>query len=386
MSPARTEHGRLHIAVAAEMVLGSPFAHAINTFKTAGGFARLGHRVTVFCLPPTDGCTDAALAAYGEPSLEIHAIAPETSSDADAAARSFAIRAAGFALALGCNMVYARNFHIAFEAPRLGLPTVIETHAHAGDLRPILDALFAATRHPAHPIDAIATIAPVLRDHYIARGADPARVHIVPDAADPDLFARPPGWSPRADRARPLALYAGHLYDYKGIPTILAAAAVAPEIDWALLGGTDDDVRRVRASAALIPNVRILGRVPHADAPRHLWDADVLVLPPSAGHPSAAWTSPVKLAEYLWADRPIVASRIPGLVNWIDEPAVAWCTPDDPRALAASVRAILTEPLEASHRRAVARAAAAARFTYANRASAMLEAARSLPARSRASA
>ena len=386
MNPSHTEHGRLHIAVAAEMILGSPFAHAINTFKTAGGFTRLGHRVTVFCLPAADGRTDAALAAYGENSLKVRLITPDPSGDADAASRSFAIRAAEIARALGCDMVYARNFHIAFEAPRLGLPTVIETHAHAGDPRPILDALFAATRHPTHPIDAIATIAPILRDHYIARGADPARVHLVPDAADPDLFARPPQWTARPAQARPLALYAGHLYDYKGIPTILAAAALAPEIDWALLGGTDEDVRRVRASAAPIPNVRILGRVTHADTPRHLWDADVLVLPPSAHHPSAAWTSPVKLAEYLWADRPIAASRIPGLENWIDEPAVAWCSPDDPSALAVSVRALLGESPETSRRRALARAAAAARFTYANRAAAMIAAAQCPPARARASA
>jgi glycosyltransferase involved in cell wall biosynthesis len=362
----------LHIAAVAEMPLGSEAAHAINTFKTAGGFTRLGHRVSLFCLPPTSSDIASALASYSEPDLEVHTIAREPAPTEDESARLFAHRAAHLAADRGCDCIYGRNFYIAFEGPRIGLPTAIETHAHLGDPRPLLDAVFAATRDPAHPLDAIVTIAPILRDHYIARGADPARVHLVPDGADPDLFAPPTSHHPATPRSRPRILYSGHLYDYKGIPTILKAGALAPDIDWVLLGGTDADIERVRTQARATPNITILGRVPHIAVPAHLWDADVLALPPSAHHPSAHWTSPVKLAEYLWAGTPIAASRIPGLENWVAEPAVAWCTPDDPSALVHCVRTLLAESPHARAARQSAQRAAAQRFTYAARAATIL--------------
>ena len=373
MRPAPSQRP-IHIAVVAEMPIGGAFAHAINTFKTAGGFARLGHRVTVMCLPPVGGDIAGALRAYGEPALDVRTIAREAASTEDESSRLFARRAAHRAAELGCRCIYGRNFHIAFEGPRIGLPTAIETHAHIDDPRPLLDAVFAATRADAHQLDAIVTIAPVLRDHYIARGADPVRVHLVPDAADPDLFAPPADHQPAPVRSRPRVVYSGHLYDYKGIPTILRAAALAPDIDWVLVGGTAADVERTRTEARDIGNVRILGHVPHVEVPPHLWDADVLVLPPSALHPSARWTSPVKLAEYLWAARPIAASRIPGLENWVVEPAVAWFTPDDPSAMVERIRTLLAETPATRALRRAAQRDAAERFTYAGRAATILEA------------
>jgi len=371
-----TESEHLHVGVVAEMALGTEFAHAINTFKTAGGFARLGHRVTVICRPPSSSNVNAALASYGEPNLEVRVIPAHQGADADASSRSFSKDAARLAADLACDRIYGRNFYVAFEGPRVGIPTVIETHAHVGDARVLLDEVFASTRDPRSPLDGIITIAPALRDHYIARGADPDRVHLVPDGADPDLFAPPPERTAPAGRARPKAVYTGHLYDYKGIPTMIEAARTTPEIDWELFGGTDEDIARVRPMTVGIPNITVRGRVDHAQVPRHLWDADVLVLPPTSDHPSARWTSPVKLAEYLWADRPIAASRIPGIENWVAAPAVEWFTPDDAAALARCVRGLISEDGAMASKRREARAAAARRYTYAARAAAILRAMR----------
>ncbi len=373
-----------HVACIAELPLGREMAHAINAFKTAGGFARLGCRVTVFCLPPVGGDIPAALAVYGEPNLQVQVIEPRTGVSEDEASRGFSQAAVDEARKAGCEFVYARNFYAGLFGPRAGLTTVIETHAHVGDDRPLLDDVFAATRDPAAPLHGIVTIAPALRDHYIARGADPQRVHIVFDGADPDLFRRPrdlpqdPAAELGLDPARPRALYSGHLYDYKGIPTILDAARLAPEIDWLLLGGTRADVASVRERAANLANVHVLGRVPHALVPAHLWHADVLLLPPSANHPSAGWTSPVKLAEYLCAARPIVATRIQGLINWVDEPAVIWCNPDEAASLAGSVQRALGEGASARLLREEAQLRLAETFTYANRARMILDAGRVL--------
>ncbi len=377
--PERPAIRHPHIVVVTDVPLGREKAHAINTFKTAGGFRRLGLPLTLICRPPEGARSGEdpiarALAHYGEPGLKVIACDAGLGLREHDAAMTFAREGVGLAAQLGADLIFARPYHAGLFAPGAGIPAVIETHLFADDASHDLNAVLNATRHASHPLDAIVTIAPALRDHYIARGADPARVHLVPDAADPELFRRPDEF--RADpRARPVALYSGHLYDYKGIPTILRAAERSPRIDWKLLGGLPEDIARVREAAAGLANVEVLGAVPHALVPRHLWNADVLLLPPSNAHISAPWTSPVKLAEYLNARRPIAASRIQGLRNWVDEPAVAWFTPDDHGSLAACVERLLRETPSERLAREEAQRTLAARFTYANRARAILAAA-----------
>lgn len=308
----------MHIVTMSEFELGSPMAHAINVVKTSGGFVRLGHRVTLLCRRPASGPTDprVLLADYAEPELNVEYVPDRVTADADAEARRAADWGANRAVALGADMVYARHFWGGLAAARVGVPTVIETHAHVGDAR---EPLAASARGAAGPLPlAIVTIAQVLKDWYVQLGADCDRVHVVPDGVDLNLFARPALLPPSPlspTTAKISALYSGHLYDYKGIPTILDAAAIAPDVAFHLLGGTREDAARVGAQIRSrgLTNVILYGRRPHCAVPAYLWHADVLLLPPSARHPSAAWTSPVKLAEYLASETPIVCTMLASL-------------------------------------------------------------------------
>lgn len=368
------------ILAVSEFRLGSHRAHAINVVKTAGGFARLGHRVTLLCRRPEapDAGRSVAdlLALYAEPGLDVEYLedAPEWRSGESAAEPALAgAVAARRARELGVRGVYARHFEAAVACRAAGVPTVMETHSHPGDPRGVvLDAL-RATRMTPNPLS-IVTISPVLARDYASRGADHARITLVPDGVDLDLFGGAAGPSPFRDGSGIRAVYCGHLYDYKGIPTILDAARLDAGIDWHLVGGTPEDLERVRASAAGVLTVTLHGHVPHARVPRYLRHADVLVLPPSAKHPSAAWTSPVKLGEYLASDRPVVASRVPGLLAWVDAPAVRWFTPDEPGELVRAVRASAEEPPAYAVARRSHAKSLAQRFGYANRARSILEA------------
>jgi glycosyltransferase involved in cell wall biosynthesis len=92
-----------------------------------------------------------------------------------------------------------------------------------------------------------------------------------------------------------------------------------------------------------LDNVVFHGLQPHADVPRYLWHADVLLLPPSRHHPSARWTSPVKLGEYLASGVPVVATDIPALRDALTDDVVQFVRPDDPNDLAQSVRRLLQD-------------------------------------------
>jgi len=316
-----------------------------------------------------EGRAEQAAALYAEPDLA-WTCAPVTPRQGDGRARAFGAWAVDRAMAWGADVVYARHFRAALASASAGVPTVLETHAYVGDAKPVLDEAFAATRDGG--LRAISTISTRLAAHYVERGADPERVHVVPDGVDVELFTPGAdlGEDPMSGRDR--ALYAGHLYDYKGIPTLLDAAALLPGAGVHLLGGTDEDVARVRSRVREmgLGNVHVHGPVSHASVPRWLWHADVLVLPPSGREASCAWTSPVKLGEYLASGVPIVASAIPALRDWVDESVVTWFEPDDAGSLATALESVLRAgPDEAGRAR---RAALAREFSYERRASTLL--------------
>jgi glycosyltransferase involved in cell wall biosynthesis len=383
-----------HIAVIAEFELGSHKAHAINVVKTAGGFARLGHTVTLFCRPPRWGRFEGfdpseLLAQYGEPSLRCEFQLFKTTSD-EAGSKMTGEWAARRAAELGVDVVYARHNAGAHASAALGLRTVLETHAYVGAVSEALDEALAATRDPARSM-AVVTISPRLRNYYIERGGDPGKIHIVADGVDLDLF-RPPAVLPPNPYDAPgaHAVYTGNLYDYNGIPTILEAAACSlaagstNPVCYDLVGGSHEDETRVRAAVAFqgLTNTKVHGHVLHTEVGRYLWHADVLLLPLAANGPTANWASPVKLGEYLASGKPIVASAIPGLKDWVDAPAVRWFEPDNARALAAAIEASLTETsAQGAARRQIA-AELAREYCYPNRAKRILEAAETASAKS----
>jgi glycosyltransferase involved in cell wall biosynthesis len=172
-------------------------------------------------------------------------------------------------------------------------------------------------------------------------------------------------------------VYGGHLYDYKGIPAVLDAAALLPGVRFELIGGLEEDIARVRGRVAErgLQNVEVVGWVEHGVLPERLWRADVLLLPPGLGDPSKDWTSPVKLGEYLAAGGPIVASGIPALRDWVDERVVTWFEPDDGASLAGAIERALAEGEEAAAQRRGLAMDLARGWSYAERAWRMLEAA-----------
>lgn len=366
----------MRIAVVSECHVGSAWAHAINVIKTAGGFARLGHEVLMLCREhPERIAPSELLSAYGERDLEV-LVAPNSLQGASA----FARWAIDTARQHHVEFLYCRHFEAATLAAMERIPAILETHAYVGDRNPALLAALEASAHAPRPL-AISTIHPALREYYISAGAAAERVSVIPDGVDVEMF-HPPERLPPApwqddQPNRPRAVYAGRLFAYKGVDTLVRAAAMLPEWIIEILGGPDEERQRLEGlvGALGIANVRLRGQRALAEVPAWLWHATALVLTPSAAEPSAGWTSPVKLGEYLAAGAPIVASDIPGLRAWVDEPAVRWVAPDDAHETA---RAVATSATETAERRAARRGAAeqlVSLYSYPRRAERMIEAA-----------
>jgi glycosyltransferase involved in cell wall biosynthesis len=361
----------MRVVVFGEFEADSPRAHAINVTKTAGGFVRLGHDVTLVCRAPLGAMHQGELARhYGEPGLRWVFVRPD-----DGAA--FGSGAALLASELGADFVYARSFDAAAACAAGGVPTVLETHAHVGDRNPPLLRCLALAAEGG-PLAGVVTISESLRGYYASLGAAAERVRVVPDGVDLELFTPPvpvplPRWG---DDGRRHAVYAGHLYDYKGVPTMLDAAGLRPGWVFDLVGGTPEDLARVSAAVAErgLKNVVLHGARPHAEVPGWLWRADALLLPPLGDDPSARWTSPVKLGEYLAAGPMIIASDIPGLRAWVGEPEVRWFVAGDAAGLAEGLDAAAEETAEHRASRRVTARERAERYCYPARAREILKA------------
>ena len=89
-------------------------------------------------------------------------------------------------------------------------------------------------------------------------------------------------------------------------------------------------------------NVFFYGHQQHSNVPPFLWHSDILLLPPSAHHPSAEWTSPVKAGEYLMSGTPVIATAIPALKRWFTDKEVEFIEPDSPGQMAEAIKRVLS--------------------------------------------
>ncbi|MFH1551785.1 MAG: glycosyltransferase [bacterium] len=140
-----------------------------------------------------------------------------------------------------------------------------------------------------------------------------------------------------------IILYTGHLYGWKGVDTLSEAGQYLPsDVLIVFVGGTEIDIKKFKIQNSKFKNILILGYRPHAEIP--LWQkaSDVLVLPNSAKKDiSKFYTSPMKLFEYMVSKRPIVASKIPSIIEILNCNNSILVTPDDPKALATGIQEAL---------------------------------------------
>ncbi len=135
-----------------------------------------------------------------------------------------------------------------------------------------------------------------------------------------------------------IALYTGHLYEWKGTKILLEAAQYLPSVLFVFVGGTVKDVASFREKAKGLANVLIIGHRPYSEIPLWLKAADVLVLPNSAKSDiSKFWTSPLKMFEYMAAQKPIVASSLPSIREVLNAGNAILVEPDNPQALSQGI-------------------------------------------------
>ncbi len=240
----------------------------------------------------------------------------------------------------------------------LGVPCYAEMHS----TKP---STFATRSFFRHVTGIIATNSEIKEALQTTFGIPDEKFAIEPNGVDLQQFIEPIS----KDEARRklslpashrIALYVGRFYDWKGLDIIVPAARETPEIDYYVVGGSRDLFCATTGISDLPPNVIIAGGVENHDIPEWLAAADaLLILGTKRFEQSYRFTAPMKVYEYMAADRPIVASDTPALRSMLSATQAVMYSPDDPHDLSQKVNAVIQDGVGVDHMVALAHAALA---------------------------
>ncbi len=230
----------------------------------------------------------------------------------------FGIHAFFVGLISSANIIYSRELLICFFLSLCGKRVIFEDHEPKKRFRSLY--LYLVKKIPYKVL-----VAEQLTSLYALANISPHSYVVAPNGVDVEefisVFRDKTVWKELFSFSldKPIVLYAGHFYRWKGVYTLIDAA---PFIDAhvCLVGGTKKDIDAIKTyvESKGITNVYIHPFLPHHDIIKFIRSADVLVLPNTAEEErSASYTTPIKLFEYMVSDVPIVASNIPSFSSYL---------------------------------------------------------------------
>jgi glycosyltransferase involved in cell wall biosynthesis len=184
-----------------------------------------------------------------------------------------------------------------------------------------------------------------LADAYLAAGFPPDRMNVVPNGIDVAPFAEAQSRHRAEGKGMVILLYAGHFGAHKGLQVLMRALSLMRWRDRVRLDLVGDGAEATRLRAlvqrlGLAEQVRFRGKIQPAAMPDVYAACDVFVLP-------SIWpeNQPVCLMEAMACARPVVASRIGGIPDMIDNDVEGvLIAPNDPQALADALDRLVAAP------------------------------------------
>ena len=141
-----------------------------------------------------------------------------------------------------------------------------------------------------------------------------------------------------------IVVYTGQILPGKGVEYFIRAAKYLDDVLFVIVGGNPISIADVKNKTQCHhqKNVFFSGFVAPRSVSNYQSAADILVLPNTEGSDISQFTSPLKLFEYMAAERPIVASDMPVLREILQHGQNAILVqPADEKELAGAIRRLL---------------------------------------------
>ena len=149
-----------------------------------------------------------------------------------------------------------------------------------------------------------------------------------------------------------IVCYCGNTYEGRGMDILTDAALRFPDALFLIVGGTEKYIGPYREAARAkgAGNFVMTGLVPQNEVSSYLLASDILVLPYSSdvtiegGTESGKFTSPLKIFEYMAAGKPILATKIPSVMEVLEpERNSVAVPPDDSEAFFNALSSLMSD-------------------------------------------
>jgi glycosyltransferase involved in cell wall biosynthesis len=171
--------------------------------------------------------------------------------------------------------------------------------------------------------DSVFVINKGLRDYVIQMGGNPDNIFIITAGVDLERFY--PSVDGSAIRRAngiteddTLLFFMGHLYPFSGLKEVAESLRASGTSHTKLMivgdGGIYHELLKMSSERELREKMVMVGKVPFEDVPRYLAAADICLLP---AYRNATMENivPIKMYEYLAMGKPIIATRLPGIIK-----------------------------------------------------------------------
>ncbi|GAB2475019.1 hypothetical protein GCM10027030_06630 [Luteococcus sediminum] len=171
----------------------------------------------------------------------------------------------------------------------------------------------------AREADVVLAITDQVKDDLVRRGVDAARIHVAPNAVNPEVFLPLPRDVRYAQQRKirtdvPVIGFAGSLVGYEGLDTLLEASALLEEREvehQVVIAGSGSELealKKLRDERGL-REVLFLGRLPQEEMPRLISTFDIMPLPRHS-LPVTEMVSPLKPLEAFASMKAVVMSDV----------------------------------------------------------------------------
>ena len=327
----------------------SPDAKAVHVVKMCEAFGNAGHEVTLFAKGDTRINPQTLYDSYDVKGQFTFALAPLI---------RFPILSGITRLrfipekmkSLGMpDLLYGRDpIALALFTPP-DIPVIYEAHQILR-MKPQDLAIQKLIRHES--FSGIVAISEALKKDLLEKykNLKPEQVFVAHDAADlPHNISgeAEPRLEIKGRKSAPKIGYAGTLHPGKGISMILNVAPLLPEFDFHVIGGSRSQIHKIKKSNPA-GNIIFYGHQDHSDVQSYLKAFDVVLAPYQhqalikTGRNISRWISPMKVFEYMAAQRPLIASDLPVLREVLQNKKNALLvSPNDPLAWAEAIQLLV---------------------------------------------
>jgi glycosyltransferase involved in cell wall biosynthesis len=176
--------------------------------------------------------------------------------------------------------------------------------------------------------DVVLTINDTLKDYVIKSGASPRVTHVLRAGVDLEQF------KPSADISKirqryglkkndTVLFFMGWLYHFSGLKEVAQELAKKDSENLKMLivgeGDAFEDLKQIRDKYDLQDKIILAGQRPYTEMPSFIAASDICLLPAYPWEKTMHDIVPIKLYEYMAMKKPVIATRLPGVMKEFGE-------------------------------------------------------------------